>query len=42
MQAIIDLWHDLEDMIEILEPSLYDCQVMFESGNAILGYIVQR
>lgn len=43
MQAITDrkFWHDLEDMIEIFKP-LHDSQVMSESGDAHLGYIVQR
>lgn len=43
MQAITDrnFWHDLEDTIEILK-RLHDCQVMCESGDAHLGYVVQR
>lgn len=43
METIIDpnFWHDLEDMIEILKP-LHDCQVMSESGDAHLGYVVKR
>lgn len=43
METIMDrnFWHDLEDMIEILKP-LHDCQVMSESGDAHLGYVVKR
>lgn len=43
MESITDrnFWHDLEDLIEILKP-LHDCQVMSESGDAHLGYVVKR